>query len=148
MGHDDWDDDWFDGAEEREGATERKADPAPSLEHASSDRATAPGMDAAVVSLIAAEVAAAISERSTDRRLVDPPDFGDRIRGTDKEPFWIPGAFPIRSRNETGNPYEAPVKEVDFVLCGPHVLRSRGWHAHAHVTFMYWWMNLIQRFNA
>ena len=40
------------------------------------------------------------------------------------------------------------LKEVDLVQWGPHILRSRGWHAQAHMTFMYWWMNMIQRFSA
>ena len=31
---------------------------------------------------------------------------------------------------------------------GPHVLRCRGWMAQAHMTFMYWWMNMIQRTQA
>ena len=35
-----------------------------------------------------------------------------------------------------------------MVLWGPHVLRSRGWRAQAHMTFMHWWLNLIQRLNA
>jgi len=34
------------------------------------------------------------------------------------------------------------------VKWGPHVLRSKGWHAQAHMTFMYWWMNMKQRIQA
>ena len=26
-------------------------------------------------------------------------------------------------------------------------MRSRGWHGQAHMTFMYWWSNMIQRWN-
>jgi hypothetical protein len=51
-------------------------------------------------------------------------------------------------QNGTGDPYNYEDKEVDLVLWGPHILRSRGWRAQAHMTFMYWWMNMIQRFNA
>ena len=39
-------------------------------------------------------------------------------------------------------------KEVDLPLWGPHVMRSIGWVAQAHMTFMYWWLNMIQRFAA
>ena len=28
---------------------------------------------------------------------------------------------------------------------GPHIMRSRGWHAQAHMTFGYWWLNMLQR---
>ena len=28
---------------------------------------------------------------------------------------------------------------------GPHIMRSRGWHAQAHMTFSYWWLNMVQR---
>ena len=28
------------------------------------------------------------------------------------------------------------------------MLRSRGWAAQAHMTFMYWWMNTCQRIKA
>ena len=84
---------------------------------------------------------------SIDKPAVDPPDSAKIIRDTDKEAFWIPGAFPTIFQNETGDPYNYVLKEVDLVQRGPHVLRSRGWHAQAHITFMYWWMNMIQRFS-
>ena len=86
--------------------------------------------------------------RPADKPLVDPPEFGDRIKDTDKEPFWIPGAFPTIFQNETGDPHNYITKEVDLTLWGPHVLRSKGWAAQAHMTFMYWWMNMIQRMQA
>ena len=84
-------------------------------------------------------------QRDSGKPLVDPPEFGDRIRDTDKEPYWIPGAFPTIFQNETGDPYNYIHKEPDLVTWGPHVLRSRGWWAQTHMTFMYWWMNLLQR---
>ena len=83
-----------------------------------------------------------------DRPLLDPPEFADRIKDTDREPHWIPGAFPTIFQNETGDPFNYVLKEVDLVTWGPHVLRSRGWHAQAHMTFMYWWMNMMQRYQA
>ena len=88
-----------------------------------------------------------VKTASIDKPLVDPLEFGDRIRDTDKETFWILGAFPTIFQNETGDPYKYVLEEVDLVQWGPHVLRSRGWHAQAHMTFMYWWMNMIQRFS-
>ena len=62
-----------------------------------------------------------------------------------KDPHWIPGAFPTIFQNETGDPYNAAEAPVDLLAWGPHVLRSKGWFAQAHMTFMYWWMNFIQR---
>jgi hypothetical protein len=79
--------------------------------------------------------------------VVDPPEFGDRIRDTDREPYWIPGAFPTIFQNETGDPNNAPLKQVDLITWGPHVMRSRGWLAQTHITFMYWWMNMLQRYQ-
>ena len=80
--------------------------------------------------------------------LVDPPEFGDRVRDTDKVPYWIPGAFPTIFQNETGDPYNYEDTEVDLVTWGPHVMRSKGWFAQAHMTFLYWWLNMIQRMQA
>ncbi len=81
-----------------------------------------------------------------DRPLVDPPEFGDRVKDLyNKDPHWIPGAFPTIFQNETGDPYNAPEAHVDLVPWGPHVMRSKGWAAQAHTTFMYWWMNFVQR---
>ena len=77
--------------------------------------------------------------------LVEPPDFGDRVRDTDKEPFWIPGAFPTIFQNETGDLHTYVHKEPDMLTWGPHIMRSRGWHAQAHMTFSYWWLNMVQR---
>ena len=95
-----------------------------------------------------ASVAAGPGVPNPDKPLVDPPEFGDRVRDTDKEPYWIPGAFPTIFQNETGDPYNYVLKEVDLVTWGPHVLRSKGWIAQAHMTFMYWWVNMVQRFHA
>ena len=81
----------------------------------------------------------------SDKPVVDPPEFSDRIRDTDKEPFWIPGAFPTIFQNETGDPHNHMLKEPDLTTWGPHVLRSKGWAAQAHMTFMYWWINMLQR---
>ena len=80
--------------------------------------------------------------------MVDAPEIAERIRDTDKEAGWIPGAFPTIMQNETGDPYNYVDKEVDRVQWGPCILRSKGWRAQGHMTFMYWWVNVIQRFNA
>ena len=40
-----------------------------------------------------------------DKPLVNPPELGDIIRDSDKDPFWIPGIFPTIFQNETGDPY-------------------------------------------
>jgi len=77
--------------------------------------------------------------------LVEAPEFGDRVRDTDKEPYWIPGAFPSIFQNETGDLHNYEIKEPDMLTWGPHVMRSRGWHAQAHMTFCYWWLNMLQR---
>ena len=90
----------------------------------------------------------ATQEQVPDKPPVEPPQLADRIKDTDKEPFWIPGAHPTIFQNETGDPYNYILKEVDIHLWGPHVLRSKGWFAQAHMTFMYWWMNLCQRHQA
>ena len=63
---------------------------------------------------------------SDDKPLVDPPEFDERVRDTDRQPYWIPGTFPTLFQNETGDPYNCPEKEVDLVTWGPHVMRSRG----------------------
>ena len=83
-----------------------------------------------------------------DKPLVDPPAFAERIRDTDKIPYWIPGAFPTIFQNQTGDPHNYVLKEPDLVTWGPHVMSSKGWAAQAHMTFMYWWMNMIQRMQA
>ena len=77
--------------------------------------------------------------------LVEAPEFADRVRDTDKEPYWIPGAFPTIFQNETGDLHNHPLKETDILTWGPHIMRSRGWHAQAHMTFCYWWLNMVQR---
>ena len=83
------------------------------------------------------------STDATGKPLVPPPEFGERIRDTDKEAGWIPGVFPTFLQNETGDPFRWVIKEPDLSLWGPHIMRSKGWHAQAHMTFMYWWMNMI-----
>ena len=95
-----------------------------------------------------AQQAAAQEQAHDGKPLVEPPEFDRRVRDTDKEPFWIPGAFPTIFQNETGDPYNYVNKEVDLNTWGPHVMRSKGWHAQAHMTFMYWWMNMIHRIKA
>ena len=62
--------------------------------------------------------------------LVDPPEFGERVQDLyNKDPYWIPAAFPTILQNETGDPYNAPLRPVDLTTWGPHVMRSRGWDA-------------------
>jgi hypothetical protein len=56
-----------------------------------------------------------------------------------QEPHWIPGAFPTVFQNETGDPHNYIHKEPDILSWGPHIMRSRGWVAQAHMTFAYWW---------
>ena len=73
------------------------------------------------------------------------PEFGERINDTDRQAYWVPGAFPTIFQNETGDPHNYVWKEPELTTWGPHILRSRGWFAHSHMTFMYWWMNMIQR---
>ena len=58
--------------------------------------------------------------------LVEAPEFGDRIRDTDKVPYWIPGTHPTIFQNETGGSYNYILKEPDLMTWGPHVMRSRG----------------------
>ena len=92
--------------------------------------------------------AAKCAPGSDGKPVVDPPDLGDRIRDTDKEPFWIPVAFPTIFQTESGDPYNWVLEESDLITWGPHVMRSRGWHAQAHMTFMYWWLEMLSRFKA
>ena len=75
--------------------------------------------------------AASKTQRSTsDIPLVDPPEFGERVQDIhNQDPYWIPGAFPTVFQNETGDPYNAPLRPVDLLTWGPHALRSRGWCA-------------------
>ena len=50
--------------------------------------------------------------------LVNPPEFGDRINDTAKEPYWIPGAFPTILQNENGDPFNYVLKEPDLLTWG------------------------------
>ena len=96
-----------------------------------------------------ADISAVAPVAAPDKPLIDAPELEhDAIRDTDKMPYWIPGAFPTIFHNATGDPYNAPHHQVDLNLWGPHVLRSKGWHAQTHMTFMYWWLNTIQRHQA
>ena len=61
--------------------------------------------------------------------LVDPPEYGERVTDTEKTAYWIPGAFPTIFQNETGDLHYCPLKETDIQSWGPHIMRSRGWHA-------------------
>ena len=115
-GDGDWADDCFDCAEAWEGATEWENATEHLRERTGTNGNTATGMEAAVAPRTAVEVPAARAGRTVGNPLIDPPEFGDRVRDTDRDPFWIPGAFPTIFQNETGDPYEAPKKEVGLVL--------------------------------
>ena len=82
--------------------------------------------------------------------VVDPPELDAEglVRDTDETPGWIPGTFPTIFQNETGDPHNYLLKKPDLDSWGLHVLRSRGWRAQAHMTFMYWWTNMRQRIRA
>ena len=47
--------------------------------------------------------------------LVEAPEFGDRVRDTDKERYWIPGAFPTIFQNEMGDLHNYVMKEPDML---------------------------------
>ena len=87
---------------------------------------------------------------SESKPVVDPPelDAGGLVRDTDETPGWIPGTFPTIFQNETGDPHNYLLRKPDLESWGLHVLRSRGWRAQAHMTFMYWWTNMRQRIRA
>ena len=68
--------------------------------------------------------------------------------GARTEACWILGAFPSMFQNEAGDPYHFKLAKPDLVTWGPHVLRSRGRRAQAHMTFMHWWTNMCQRIKA
>ena len=85
---------------------------------------------------------------SVDRPLVDAPEFGDRVRDTDQEAHWITGAFPTIFQNQTGDLHNYVLKQPEINSWGPHIMRSYGWHAQAHTTFCYWWLNMVQRYHA
>ena len=69
--------------------------------------------------------------------LVDPPELDpSAIRDTSKDPGWIPGASPTIFQNGTGGPHQWAHVKPDLESWGLHVLRSRGWRAQAHMTFM------------
>ena len=119
-----------------------------STEPVSATRASSQNIPCATGSTQTRHAVASKSSELQDKPLVDPPQVETRVKDTEKEPFWIPGAFPTIFQNETGDPYNYVLKEVDLHLWGPHILRSRGWHAQSHMTFMYWWSNMMQRVQA
>ena len=82
--------------------------------------------------------------------VVDPPELDAEglVRDIDETAGWIPGTFPAIFQNETGDPHNYLLKKPDLDSWGLHVLRSRGWRAQAHMTFMYWWTNMRQRIRA
>ena len=85
-----------------------------------------------------------------DKPVVDPPELDAEglVRDTDETPGWIPGTFPTIFQNETGDPHKYLLKKPDLESWGLHVMRSQGWRAQAHMTFMYWWTNMRQRLKA
>ena len=87
---------------------------------------------------------------SESKPVVDPPELDAEglVRDTDETPGWIPGTFPTIFQNATGDPHSYLLKKPDLESWGLHVLRSRGWRAQAHMTFMYWWTNMRQRIRA
>ena len=80
--------------------------------------------------------------------LVDAPEFGDRVRDTDQQAHWIPGTFPTIFQNQHGDLHNYVLKQPEMSSWGPHIMRSWGWHAQAHTTFCYWWLNMLQRYHA
>ena len=78
---------------------------------------------------------------------LDPPEIDESglIRDTDEIPYWIPGAFPTIFQNETGDPHNYRLKKPDLFTWGPHIMRSKGWVAQAHTSFLYWWTNMCNR---
>jgi len=130
-----WPDTWNDDEETEAWAAGALADPDCSLEDYA-EAAPQTGRNA---------VAPVTDPALPGKPLVEAPEFADRVRDTDKEPYWIPGAFPTIFQNETGDLHNYVIKEPDMLTWGPHVMRSRGWHAQAHVTFCYWWQNMVQR---
>ena len=98
------------------------------------------------------DTAAELPLASDNKPMVDPPEYEDgpdaRVRDTDETPYWIPGAFPTIFQNETGDPYNYVWRKPEMKSWGPHIMRSRGWHAQAHTTFCYWWLNMVQRTEA
>jgi hypothetical protein len=68
----------------------------------------------------------------------------EMAEGEQKPRYGLMNEFGIRIRS----PYNYVEKEPDLITWGPHILRSRGWVAQAHMTFMYWWMNMTQRIKA
>ena len=98
-----------------------------------------------------AQSSATGQKRKDDKPLLHPPEIDDEtgpIRDTGEVTGWITGAFPSIFQKETGDPYNFKLSKTDLATWGPHVLRSRGWSAQAHMTFMYWWTNMCQRIRA
>ena len=91
--------------------------------------------------LAEAQSSATGQRRKDDKPLLNPPEIDDEtglIRDTDEVVGWITGAFPSIFENETGDPYNFKLAKTDLVTWGPHVLRSRGWSAQAHMIYNYY----------
>jgi hypothetical protein len=88
------------------------------------------------------------TKNSRDKPVVDPTEFGEKINDTDPKPFWIPGGFPTIFQNETGDPFNWMNSQPDLDTWGAHILRSKGWIAQTHITFMYWYKNMMDRHHA
>ena len=54
-----------------------------------------------------------------DKPLVDPPQYSERIKDTDKKPYWIPGAHILEAKSRSEwIPYESGSVSLHDLLCG------------------------------
>ena len=65
-----------------------------------------------------AEQRPATRQRAADKPLVEAPELGERIKDTDREPHWVPGAYPTIFQNETGDPFNHVIKGGRFKTMG------------------------------